>query len=100
MNLRTKLLVGYMVFVVALMVLGGWSAWRIREMGGVSRRIISNNYESVVAAQEMKESLERQDSAALFVLTGEPTRAVVQLEENRRRFDAALNRAAGNITEP
>jgi PAS domain S-box-containing protein len=89
-----------MVFVAALIVLGGWSAYRLREMGGVSRRIISNNYDSVVAAQEMKESLERQDSAALFVLTGEPTRAIVQLEEHRRRFDSALARAAGNITEP
>jgi two-component system, NtrC family, sensor histidine kinase KinB len=100
MNLRTKLLAGYMVFVAALIVLGGWSAYRLHEMGGVSRRIISNNYDSVVAAQEMKESLERQDSAALFVLTGEPTRAIVQLEEHRRRFDSALGRAAGNITEP
>ena len=43
MSLRTKLLIGYLVFVAALMVLGGWSAWRLREMGGVSRRIIANN---------------------------------------------------------
>lgn len=89
-----------MVFVAALMVLGGWSAYRLREMGGVSRRIISNNYESVGAAQEMKESLERQDSAALFVLAGQPTRAAVQLAEHRKRFDSALARAAANITEP
>ena len=52
MSLRTKLLLGYLVFVAALVVLGAWSAWRLREMGGVSRRIISNNYDSVVAAQE------------------------------------------------
>jgi CHASE3 domain sensor protein len=72
MSLRTKLLTGYMIFVAALMVLGGWSAWRLREMGDVSRRIISNNYDSVVAAQEMKESLERQDSAAVFRTAGRP----------------------------
>jgi NtrC-family two-component system sensor histidine kinase KinB len=54
--------------IAALCALGGWSAWRLREMGDVSRRIISNNYDSVIAAQEMKESLERQDSAALFAL--------------------------------
>src|SRR4030095_1464602 len=59
MNLRLKLLLSYLIFVTALVVLGGWSAWRLREMGDVSRRIISNNYDSVVAAQEMKESLER-----------------------------------------
>jgi len=99
MNLRTKLLLSYLVFVAALVVLGGWSAWRLREMGGVSRRIISNNYDSVVAAQEMKESLERQDSAALFALLGARERAIAQLREHRARFDANLQKAANNITE-
>lgn len=100
MNLRAKLLFGYLIFVAALVVLGGWSALRLREMGGVSRRIISNNYDSVVAAQDMKESLERQDSAALFALLGQRERALMQLRDHRVRFDAAFNRAAGNITEP
>ena len=99
MNLRGKLLLGYLVFVAALVVLGGWSAWRLREMGGVSRRIISNNYDSVVAAQEMKESLERQDSAALFALLGARDKAMTQLREHRARFDANLQKAENNITE-
>src|SRR6267378_2957747 len=99
MSLRTKLLLGYLIFVAALVVLGGWSAWRLREMGGVSRRIISNNYDSVVAAQEMKENLERQDSAALFALLGARDKAITQLRENRARFDANLQKAENNITE-
>src|SRR4051812_31220281 len=99
MNLRTKLLLGYLVFVAALVVLGAWSAWRLREMGGVSRRIISNNYDSVVAAEEMKESLERQDSAALFALLGAREKSLAQLREHRAQFDAALQKAAHNITE-
>src|SRR5215208_1428687 len=99
MSLRFKLLFSYLIFVTALLVLGGWSAWRLREMGGVSRRIISNNYDSVVAAQEMKESLERQDSAALFALLGARDKAMVQLREHRVRFDANFQKAANNITE-
>jgi len=99
MSLRTKLLFGYLVFVAALVLLGGWSAWRLREMGGLSRRIISNNYDSVVAAQEMKESLERQDSAALFALLGARDKAMAQLREHRSRFDASFHRAENNITE-
>lgn len=79
MSLRAKLLTGYAVFIAALIVLGAWSAWRLHEMGKVSRRIISENYDSVVAAQEMKESLHRKDSA---------------------RFDQNLQKAANNITEP
>ena len=99
MTLRTKLLFGYLIFVTALMVLGGWSAWRLREMGGVSRRIIANNYDSVVAAQDMKESLERQDSAALFALLGARDKALSQLREYRARFDADFKKAENNITE-
>jgi NtrC-family two-component system sensor histidine kinase KinB len=99
MNLRAKLLFSYLIFVAAIVMLGGWSAWRLREMGGVSRRIISNNYDSVVAAQEMKESLERQDSAALFALLGARDKAIAQLREHRARFDANLHKAENNITE-
>ena len=99
MNLRTKLLFGYLVFIAALVLLGGWSAWRLREMGGVSRRIIANNYDSVIAAQEMKENLERQDSAALFALLGAHDKAMSQLREHRARFDANFQKAANNITE-
>ena len=69
-------------------------------MSALSERIIAENYNSVVAAQDMKESLERQDSAGLFVLLDRWDRAVPQLREHRARFDAAYQRAAANITEP
>src|SRR5262245_37114788 len=100
MRLRTKLLLGYSIFVIALLALGGWSAWRLGQMSGVTRLILSNNYDSVVAAQDMKESLERQDSAAVFFLLGRQRRAAAQLREHRQRFDAAFEKAAHNITEP
>jgi len=99
MSLRAKLLTTYLVFVAALAALGAWGAWRLEQAGAVSQRILSENYESVVAAQSMKESLERQDSAALFAELGRTDRARRQLEEHRQRFDAAFARAAGNITE-
>jgi NtrC-family two-component system sensor histidine kinase KinB len=99
MSLRTRLLASYMVFLAALAALGGWSAWRLEEVGAVARRILSENYESVVAAQNMKESVERQDSAALFALLGRIDRAVTQVQEHRQRLDAAFARAARNITE-
>jgi PAS domain S-box-containing protein len=100
MSLRTRLLVGYLIFLAALAALGTWSAWRLEELGAVAHRILSENYESVVAAQNMKESLERQDSAALFALLGRAERAARQTQDHRQRFDAAFVRAARNITEP
>jgi len=100
MSLRMKLLATYLIFVAGQAVLGLWSAWRLEEAGAVSQRILSENYESVVAAQNMKESLERQDSAVLFAELGQTDRAKRQLDEHQKRFDAAFARAAGNITEP
>jgi two-component system, NtrC family, sensor histidine kinase KinB len=99
MRLRTKLLLGYAGFVLALGVLGAWSARTLNQMSTVSGRIIAENYDSVVAAQDMKESLERQDSAALFDLLGQRDRARRQIAEHRPRFDAAFEKAAANITE-
>ena len=75
MSLRTKLLVRTSCLVVTLAALGGWSAWRLEQAGAVSQRILSENYESVVAAQSMKESLERLDSATLFAELGRTDRA-------------------------
>jgi NtrC-family two-component system sensor histidine kinase KinB len=99
MTLRTKLLLGYAGFVLALGLLGAWSARTLSQMSAVSGHIIAENYDSVVAAQDMKESLERQDSAALFDLLGQSDRARRQVTEYRRRFDAALAAASANITE-
>src|SRR5215470_5683211 len=99
MKLRTKLLVGYAGFVLALGVLGAWSARTLNQMSAVSTLIISENYDSVVAAQDMKESLERQDSAAVFELLGQHQRAASQAAEHRARFNAAFDKAAANITE-
>src|ERR1700733_5684674 len=99
MRLRTKLLLGYLGFVVALGALGAWSVRTLNQMSAVSGRIIAENYDSVVAAEDMKESLERQDSAALFDLLAQHERAARQVAEHRARFDAAYAKAAANITE-
>jgi PAS domain S-box-containing protein len=100
MSLRLKLLSGYLIFVAALLFLGLWGAWHVRELGDVARLILAENYDSVVAAQEMKEGLERQDSGAVVALLGQSERAVRQIRDQRALFDASFNRAANNITEP
>ena len=84
MKLRTKLLLGYAGFVLALGLLGAWSARTLSQMSEVAGRIIAENYDSVVAAQDMKESLERQDSAALFDLLGQHDRALMEARVGRR----------------
>ncbi|HTU01141.1 MAG TPA: ATP-binding protein [Candidatus Sulfotelmatobacter sp.] len=100
MSLRAKLLVGYLVFTAALVGFGAWSAWHLREMGTVSRNILVSNYDSIVAAQDMRESLERQVAAVLAGQVGDPAGARMALADQRARFDRAFVVAANNITEP
>jgi NtrC-family two-component system sensor histidine kinase KinB len=99
-SLRAKLLLSYGVFVLALVGFGAWSAWRMHEMGGISNHIIKDNYDSVVAAQNMKESLERLDSTSLLILIGGREQFAPHIEQHRARFDRALDVARANITEP
>ncbi|MBK6796542.1 MAG: HAMP domain-containing protein [Acidobacteria bacterium] len=100
MTLRIKLLLSFSLFIAALLGLGIWSAMRLSAMGENSRLIIANNYESFIAAQEMKESLERQDSDVLFIFVNQRERALKLLPQHRQQFDAAYEKAARNITEP
>ncbi len=100
MTLRIKLLLSFSLFIAALLGLGIWSAMRLSAMGENSRLIIANNFDSVIAAQEMKESLERQDSDALFIIVNQRERALKLLPQHRQQFDAAYEKAARNITEP
>ena len=108
MKLRTKLLLGYGGFMLALGVLGGWSARTLNQMSAVSGRIIAENYDSVVAAQDMKESLERQDSAALFELLGQhdraggswPNTAPASMRRSRRPPPTSRNRARPRSSRP
>jgi PAS domain S-box-containing protein len=61
--------------------------------------ILQDNYRSVLAAQRMKESIERMDSAALFMAAGERQKGIEQAQRNRAIFEAELKVQQGNITE-
>ena len=69
-------------------------------LGGSIDVILRENYRSVLAAQSMKESLERMDSAFLFAIGGKEARGRDQLRESRPEFERNLRIEQGNITLP
>src|SRR6185503_14242390 len=75
MTLRGKLLLALAPLALALALLGGVSLWTVARLGLRSQVILKDNYRSVLAAERMKEALERLDSAALFRLAGRPDQA-------------------------
>ena len=70
MSLRGKLLLAQAPLALALALVGVLSASVTTRLASQSRLILADNYRSVLAAQRMKESLERIDSNAVYRVVG------------------------------
>ena len=100
MSLRAKLLLAQAPMALVLILLGAVGLQRLGELGQSSQTILKDNYRSVLAAQRMKEALERVDSAAVFRAAGRPDKADAQAPPNIKLFEAELRVQEKNITEP
>jgi two-component system, NtrC family, sensor histidine kinase KinB len=100
MTLRTRLLLAQGPLALALALVGVLAVATLADLGKSGQRILADNYRSVLAAQRMKEAIERIDSAALFLVIGEDARGLRQAAENRPRFESELRVEEENITEP
>jgi signal transduction histidine kinase len=99
-SLRRRLLLATAPLAIALALLGAFAVARITALGHTAEGILAANYRSVLAAQRMKEALERTDSAALFAATGQHERARAAVAANHETFERELRVEEGNITEP
>ena len=68
-------------------------------LSDLSQLILRDNYQSVLAAERMKESLERLDSAAIYIVAGERSRADPLAAEHLEKFEQQLRIQERNITE-
>jgi hypothetical protein len=68
MNLYRKLLLAQAPLALVLAIVGIFSVLVVSHLGRHSQTILKDNYRSVLAAQRMKEAVERMDSAALFIV--------------------------------
>ncbi len=100
MTLRTKLLLAQAPLGLILVIISVLSVGMVSYLGSNSQTILKDNYRSVLAAQRMKEYIERIDSAALFLLAGRPDKGRPQASLNQPSFEAELKVQEGNITEP
>jgi signal transduction histidine kinase len=99
MNLRTKLLLAQSPLALA-MIVGAVMALRSNaELGRLAQEILKDNYRSVVAAQRMKESIERMDSGAMFQFSGHETEGFRMARQHQARFEEELRVQEANITE-
>jgi two-component system, NtrC family, sensor histidine kinase KinB len=97
-TLRTKLLIGLFPLLAILFGLGLWAIYMFSRLGGDIEVILRENYRSVLYAQNMREALERMDSALLFAVAGEDQMARAQFDDNRPNFEHNLQLERNNIT--
>jgi PAS domain S-box-containing protein len=100
MTLRTRLLIAQAPLAIALAVVAVITVVTTQALGRAGERILADNYRSVLAAQRMKESIERLDSGALFIVIGERERGLELAREHRPAFEHELQAQEQNITEP
>lgn len=100
MTLRTKLLLSLSPLLAAVVVTVVLGSRTTKSLGQSSQRVLSENYRSVLAAERMKEAVERIDSAAMFVVAGRDDLAAEQDRASRKRFEDELVAEEANITEP
>ena len=99
MRLRAKLLLAQLPLVLALFAVGGIAVWLVATIGGQPERILHDNYRSIRAAQQMRESIDRLDVESLKVLAGRRDEAIRQISQGREYFASALKAETDNITE-
>jgi NtrC-family two-component system sensor histidine kinase KinB len=97
-SLRRKILFGYGLFMALMVLVIVWAINDLRRLGRASDAILSENYKSILAAENMIDSIERQDSATLLVLLGYEEEGLNQFHENEGHFLQWLARAKDNIT--
>jgi len=99
-TLRTRLLLAQAPLAAGLVLVGLVALNTLDTLGQSSQLILRDNFRSVLAAQRMKDAVERVDSAAAFRAAGRPDKADEQAPANIRAFESQLEAQERNITEP
>src|SRR5437867_3692807 len=93
-SIRTKIVWTFAILV--MLTLGGsfWAIYNFYAMGTTVATILRENYQSVLAAENMVKALERQDNALLAQSEGEEVTMAGGFEDNKSAFFTWQNQAA------
>ncbi|TLU84699.1 MAG: HAMP domain-containing protein [Chlorobium sp.] len=99
-SIRYKLVLGFVGILAMIAVIGTLTINQVDQLGNAINVILTQNYRSVAASQEMKEALEKMDSGILFSFAGHHETGQRNIRENETQFRKALKIELGNITIP
>ncbi|MGM0508205.1 MAG: ATP-binding protein [Fusobacteriota bacterium] len=97
-HLRNKVLVGYGIMILILISVTIYSVMNFMSLNKAIDEIMLENYNSIIAAENMMEAIERQDSAQLIYSFGQTEKGLEIFGNNEVKFLKYLSRAEDNIT--
>lgn len=98
MELRRKILLGYGLVLALVVIVWAWAVINLDQLGQASEAILQENYRSILAAENMINAIERQDSGLLLLMQGYTAEGLSQFRTNEVEFSQWLGRAKDNIT--
>jgi two-component system, NtrC family, sensor histidine kinase KinB len=99
-TMKRRILLWFCPILVLFLGVGMYTVLLFNRLGGSIDVILKENYESVLAGQQMKESSERMDSGLSFAIAGEETRGRQLFDQNDPIFQQSLTKELNNITLP
>ena len=98
--MKRRILLWFCPILILFLGVGLYAVWLFNRLGPSIDVILKENYQSVLAGQQMKESAERMDSGLSFALAGEERRGRDLFNENDPIFQENLRKELHNITVP
>jgi len=98
MTLKAKILIGYGVAFAFMGLVVAWAVTNLVSLGKATDAILHENYRSILAAENMVDELERQDSGILIMFLGAGEKGIDQFRESEKMFLEWLARAKDNTT--
>jgi signal transduction histidine kinase len=98
--MKRRIFLGLLPILILFCAIGIYAVVLFKQLGGKIDQTLRENYRSVVAGEQMKESLERMDSGLFFELVNEQARGRGLFDQNESGFDKALQTEEHNITLP
>lgn len=99
-GIRTKLLLGFSGLFAIVAILGILTMGHISDLGQSINVILRENYNSVIACQNMRQALEGINGGIADSLLGRQTEGQAQIDLNLNKFRDALAVELNNITVP
>src|SRR5450432_1105666 len=98
--MKRRIFFGLAPLFILLVATGTYAVALFAKLGNSVDVILRENFRSVLAGQQMKETAERMDSALFFSLVGEEERGRKLYAQNLPSFRESLRTELGNITLP